>query len=121
MMGNRQIQQFPNLVYSEEALDKWTRNPDICQNAQRKIVEAFTYLNAYGTDYNYLGKRITNTKRDGIWELKIKGKSKMEWRFLFKHVAGSEYAILHFFLKKDEAIRKQDMDTAARIAAREGW
>lgn len=121
MMGIRQIQQFPNLFFADEPLDEWTQNSEICEGAQRKILEAFHYLNAYGTNKSYLGKKIEKTKRDGIWELKIKGSSKREWRFLFKHIGGSEYGIVHFFLKKDEAIKKQDMKTAARIAGREGW
>ncbi|WP_405117638.1 type II toxin-antitoxin system RelE/ParE family toxin [Paenibacillus sp. FSL H8-0317] len=121
MMGNHQIQPFSNLFFADEPLKEWTQNSEICDDAQRKILEAFGLLNAYGTDKSYLGKKIENTKRDGIWELKIKGSSKREWRFLFKHIGGSEYGIVHFFLKKNEAIKKQDMKKAVRIADREGW
>ncbi|MFK4343614.1 MULTISPECIES: type II toxin-antitoxin system RelE/ParE family toxin [unclassified Paenibacillus] len=120
-MSIHRIQQYKNLVFSEEAFLNGIANQNVCPDARRKIFEALALLDSHGTDKNYLGKKIQNTKRSGFWELKVKGQSKTEWRFLFKHLSGSEYAIIHFFIKKDEKIRKRDITTAERITAREGW
>jgi len=119
-MSTYRIQQQGNLVFSEEAF-QFNKSPEVCQDALRKIYEALTLLNQHGTERDYLGKRIKFTKRSGLWELRIKGKSKTEWRFLFKHLSDSEYALLHFFLKKDEKIKERDFAAAERIAEREGW
>ncbi|AOZ94900.1 type II toxin-antitoxin system RelE/ParE family toxin [Paenibacillus crassostreae] len=121
-MDNHRIQQYPKIVLSNEAFNSAIQDYDVCSNTRRKIFEVIGLLNAHGTNKTYLGKKIENTKRSNLWELKIKGASKTEWRFLFKRISGSdEYALLHFFLKKDEKIRDRDFATAERIAVREGW
>jgi len=119
-MAKHRIQQYPNLVFSDEALEGF-QDPDVCPDAVHKMYEALGRLDAYGTDKQYLGKRIENTKRSGLWELKAKGRSKTEWRFLFKHISNSNYALLYFFLKKDELIKERYFASAERIAKREGW
>ncbi|MFD1884978.1 type II toxin-antitoxin system RelE/ParE family toxin [Paenibacillus wenxiniae] len=120
-MSNYRIQQFQNLLFSQEAFQLIQGNSDVPKKVQLKMLEGFGLLNMHGTDKDFLGNKIENTKRSKIWELKIKGPSKTEWRVLFKHIGHGEYAMLHFFLKKDEKIQERDFDAAKRICVREGW
>lgn len=120
-MNNRRIQQFQSLVFSQEVFEALFTDHDRSPQDQAKLLEALSLLNDYGTQKDYLGSRIKHTKRDGLWELRVKGSSKTEWRVLFKHLGNSSYGLLHLFLKKDSKIQKRDFETANRIADREGW
>jgi len=115
------IRPFPNLVFSDEAFRNGVQSTKMCGVAKRKMFELLSAVNEHGTNKDYLGKSVEHTGRSKLIELKFKGSSKSEWRFLFKRLETGEYAFMHFFLKKDEKIRKQDFAAAVRIAKREGW
>lgn len=122
-MASRQIKQFPNLYFSVEAfeflIDKKT---DFGKN---EVLDRLKYLNEFGANPSYLGKNLSKTNRTGIKELKGKGPSKTEWRFLFKKISNgvspAQYGLMIGFIKKDQKLKKKDLDTAERIAKREGW
>jgi phage-related protein len=123
-MSKHILQQYSNLVLANEAF-KDALDLRLSKTVRQNILDALLWLNKYGTDREYMGKRIENMGRKKIWELKIKGDSKTEWRFLFKKVPTSTnpptYALLNFFQKTDEQISDRDFNTAVRIAKREGW
>lgn len=120
------MRQYPSLIFSKEAFEG-PKKYKLSEKTRRNIFEALDWLNEYGTDPDFTGKKISNTGRNQLWELRIKGESKTEWRFLFKRIPNPEnpeqpkYAIIHFFQKKTKAIEKRDFDAALRIAKREGW
>ncbi len=122
-MAFSQIKQFPNLYFSVEALD-FLRNTK-CDSLKNDMLLALSYLDAFGADPNHLNKRLCQTNRTGVKELKGKGPSKTEWRFLFKKiskgVSPAKYGLMLGFIKKDEKLKKKDLDTAERIAKGEGY
>lgn len=116
------IPQFPNLVFSDESFTQAFVNNEMCGTARTKMFDLLAKINTYGTNTNVLGKHVEHTKRSSkLIELKFKGRSKTEWRFLFKHLGDGQYAFIHFFLKKDKLIRERDFEAGERIAKREGW
>jgi hypothetical protein len=123
-MAKYALTQFPNLEFATEAFEEGVQGKLPIQ-VKEKMLEALAFLNEFGTNPAYSGKRIENTGREKIWELKIKGPSKTEWRFLFKKIKNAEtpncYGLLYFFLKQDESITDREFRAAIRIAKREGW
>ncbi|MGH0860449.1 type II toxin-antitoxin system RelE/ParE family toxin [Bacillus pacificus] len=121
-MGNKRIVQYPNLVFVTAVL-RMLNAPS--EEAKRKMLESFRLLNDNGTNDEYLQGRIEKTHRGDIWEMKFKDKSKTEWRILFKKISHKtnppQYALLHMFRKTTKAITKRDLDTAERVAKREGF
>lgn len=122
-MAFSQIKQFPNLYFSVEALD-FLRNTK-CDSLNNDMLLALSYLDEFGANPNYLNKRLCQTNRTGVKELKGKGPSKTEWRFLFKKISKgvtpAKYGLMIGFIKKDKKLKKKDLDTAERIAKREGY
>lgn len=116
-----QIAQFPNLYFSVEAIEFLRGIKDAA--LKKDILTALAYLDEFGANPNYLGKRLCQTSRTGVKELKGKGPSKTEWRFLFKKiskgVSPAKYGLMIGFIKKDKKLKKKDLDTAERIAKRE--
>lgn len=121
-MGKKRITQYPNLVFVEAVL-AMINAPS--EEVKVKVRESLFLLNANGTNNDYLQGRIEMTHRDKIWEMKFKDKSKTEWRILFKKISHKtnppQYALLHMFRKTTKPITKRDLDTAERVAKREGF
>lgn len=121
-MGNKRIVQYPNLVFVTAVL-KMLNDPS--EEAKTRMLESFRLLNENGTNDKYLQERIEKTHRGKIWEMKFKDESKTEWRILFKKISRKtnppQYALLHMFRKTTKAITKRDLDTAERVAKREGF
>lgn len=122
-MTSSQIKQFPNLYFSVETLEFLSSKK--IDFGKDDILHRLNYLNEFGANPNFLGKYLCKTSRTGVKELKGKGPSKTEWRFLFKKISKGEspakYGVMIGFIKKDEKLKKKDLDTAERIAKREGW
>ncbi|TCW44871.1 phage derived Gp49-like protein DUF891 [Bacillus thuringiensis] len=121
-MGKARITQYPNLVFVESVLEMLNAPS---KEVKRKVSESLFLLNAHGTNNDYLQGRIEKTHRDRIWEMKFKDKSKTEWRILFKKISSKtnppQYVLLHMFRKTTKPITKRDLDTAERVAKREGF
>lgn len=125
-MGKHSFIQYPSLVFADESNLSELNFPN--KSVQLKILEALAMLDLHGTQSGFMGKKVENTGRLRIWELKVKGPSKTEWRFLFKRIPSisddpstHRYGLLNFFQKTTEEISKRDFDSAVRIANREGW
>lgn len=123
-MAKIHIRQYPNLVFTGE-VKKGLGNKSLSEQVKREILEQLHLLNDYGTNDDFLGKRIEITHRYKIWEMKFKDKSKTEWRILFKKISRNEqpakYGLLNIIRKTTPKLTKRDLDTAEGIAKREGW
>ena len=123
-MSKVHIQQYPNLVFTGEVNDG-LKSKSLSDKTKIKILETLHLLNDNGTNEDYLNKCIERTHREKIWEMKFKDKSKTEWRILFKKISHNtqpaNYAVLTFFRKTTPKLTSRDLDTAERIARREGW
>lgn len=121
-MTMTQSNDYPNLLFSPQVFqDALLRNNlSMCNSAKQKMFEMISLINDYGTDKDYLGKKIEYVSRYDLWEVKWKGSSKTEWRFLIRHISNGQYAVLYCFLKKDEKIPNRIFELACRIADNEG-
>ncbi|WP_409344238.1 hypothetical protein [Paenibacillus sp. MBLB4367] len=73
------IQQFPNLVFTEEAFAASFSGSLLDPGEKRRMLEAFSYLDLFGPDKTFMGRRIRG--KQGAWELVVKGSSRKEWTF----------------------------------------
>ncbi|MGD6969366.1 type II toxin-antitoxin system RelE/ParE family toxin [Rossellomorea vietnamensis] len=123
-MAKVHIRQYPNLVLTGE-VKKALGNKSLSKSVRTEILETFTLLNNNGTNDDYLNKRIEKTHRYKIWEMKFKDKSNTEWRIFFKKISQNtnpaEYGLTNMIRKTTPKLTKRDLDTAVRIAKREGW
>lgn len=123
-MANFRILQYPNLAVTGE-VQKGLNHKSLSKEVKTDILETLFLLNENGTNDDFLGKRIEKTHRYKIWEMKFKDKSNTEWRILFKkiskHKKPAEYGLINMFMKTTPKLTKRDLDTAERIAKREGW
>lgn len=123
-MAKVHIRQYPNLVFTGE-VTKGLKKLPLSEQVRQDMRDALDRLNLYGTNDDFLGKRIEMTHRPKIWEMKFKDKSNTEWRILFKKISRkkqpAEYGLLTLFRKTTPKLTKRDLDTAEEIAKREGW
>lgn len=116
--------QYPNLVFTK-VFTKGLKEHHLSEKVRREVMETFSLLNDYGTNNDFLGKRIEKTHRYKIWEMKFKDKSNTEWRIFFKKISQNEnpaqYGVLNIIRKTTQKLTKRDLDTAEEIAKREGW
>lgn len=123
-MAKIHIPQYPNLVSTGEVVNG-LGDKSISKQVKTEILESLHLLNDNGTNNNFLGKRIEKTHRYNIWEMKFKDKSNTEWRIFFKKISRkkkpAEYGLINMIRKTTPKLTKRDLDTAERIAKREGW
>jgi hypothetical protein len=123
-MAKIHIQQYPNLVLTVET-EVGLGSKALSEEVRREMLETFYLLDRNGTNDDFLGKRIEKTHRYKIWEMKFKDKSSTEWRILFKKISHkkqpAQYGLINLFRKTTPKLTKRDLDTAERIAKREGW
>ncbi|MED1747176.1 hypothetical protein [Brevibacillus borstelensis] len=96
-MAKHVFQQHPNLVLAEEVMQVILGDA-LCHEAKSNLFKAFFWLDAFGIDKEYLGKRLCKTS-DG-WELVAKGVS--EWRFKIRETKNTDiplYEIISFYQK----------------------
>lgn len=121
-----QLDEFPNLLFSKEAIDFLVENQT--DDAMRKMYETLGFVNAFGTNLDYLSGHLDTIKHEpykGFRELKGKASSNREWRFLFKKISKGKtpanYGIMIGFFKTTRKLTNKDLAKAQRIAKREGW
>ncbi|AMK71535.1 hypothetical protein CJZ71_17540 [Bacillus subtilis] len=124
MVSKIHIPQYPNLLLTKETVNG-LGNKSLSAEVKKEILESFNLLSSYGTNDDFIGKRVKKTHRKDIWEMKFKDRSKTEWRIFFKKISRNErpakYGLLNMIRKTTQKLNKRDLDAAERIAKREGW